>query len=60
MTIHDVITNLDNTIAGKKELLAAMNKEASTWNLGMGSIVHMNIAELERIRADLIKVRDNA
>ena len=54
MNIQTVIDNLSRTIDGKRELLATLEREASTWNTGFVGVVRMNVEELERIRADLI------
>ncbi len=54
MNLQTVIDNLTRTIDGKRELLAVLEREASTWNIGVVEMVRMNVEELERIRADLI------
>ncbi len=54
MTIQDVITNLDNTIAGKE---AYMN---TFYDDFVPAVLSMNITELKKIRTDLIKVRDGS
>lgn len=54
MNIQTVIDNLTRTIDGKRQLLATLEREASTWNIGIVEMVRMNVEELERVRADLI------
>ena len=55
MTIDEVIANIDNTIRGKMMFVR---------DLGFGNpleeVVLINIGELTRIRADLIKVKESA
>ncbi len=54
MTIQDVITNLDNTIAGKEAYSNTFYDEF------VPAVLRLNIDELKRIRDDLIKVRDGS
>lgn len=58
MKLETVITNLNNTISGKQELLDVLtnhpNKQAS---LIATEVLKMNIAELRRIREDILKVK---
>ncbi len=51
MKLSEVITNLDNTIKGKEELLLKIDRGV------MNSLVKINIDELKRIREDLLKVK---
>jgi hypothetical protein len=53
VNIQTVIDNLSRTIDGKNQFLAALEREGSTFNLGIAKIVRLNIEELERIKADL-------
>lgn len=57
MTVQEIIDNLNRTINGKRELLATLEREASTWNLAGVEMVRINVEELERIRDDLLKVK---
>ena len=57
MTIQTVIDNLARTIAGKRELLAVMEHEGSTWSTGLTEVVRMNVEELERIHKDLVAAK---
>lgn len=58
MKLETVITNLNNTISGKQELLDVLmsypNNQAS---LIATEVLRMNIAELRRIREDILKVK---
>lgn len=54
VTVDDVIRNLENTIAGKRTLLADMNYyTGGQSNIIAEQFIHINIAELVRILADL-------
>lgn len=53
MKLTDVIDNLDNTIKGKEELLSRIGAGA------MNQLIKINIEELKRIRADLLKVQSS-
>lgn len=62
MQIETVITNLQRTIAGKRMLLDTyenplVNPYPAVVKLAMISVLQTNIAELERILADLQQVK---
>lgn len=54
MAIQDVIDNLDNTIAGKYELLRTFVEAKNP----LTEVLKINIDELNSVREDLIEVRD--
>jgi len=62
MDIKTVLTNLDNTIAGKRALLTKLyarrdlNKGADMASHAVCEFLEINLAELERIRADVALV----
>ena len=58
MNIQTVIDNLDRTIAGKIELRNQLR--FGTCLPSLADLVQINIDELNRIREDLITVRDNS
>jgi hypothetical protein len=58
MTLETVITNLNNTISGKQELLDMLNSHLNdSAGLAIIQVLHINIGELRRIREDLLKVK---
>lgn len=58
MKLETVITNLNNTISGKQELLDVLtNHPNNQASLIATEILRMNIAELRRIREDILKVK---
>jgi hypothetical protein len=58
MTLETVITNLNNTISGKQELLDVLtNHPNNEVGLVIIQILNTNIGELRRIREDLLKVK---
>lgn len=57
MNIQTVIDNLDRTIEGKKNLLGRLDHPVPP---ALVELVWINIDELNRIREDLITVRDNS
>ncbi|HET8688705.1 MAG TPA: hypothetical protein VFM18_18980 [Methanosarcina sp.] len=62
MDIKTILTNLDNTIAGKRMMLTRLydrrelNKGADMATYAVCEFLEINIAELERIRADVALV----
>jgi hypothetical protein len=58
MTLETIITNLNNTISGKQELLDILTNHP---NNASGSVItevlRINIGELRCIREDLLKVK---
>jgi hypothetical protein len=57
MTINDVINNLTRTIRGKTKLLSII--EADVNQARDVEYIKINLDELNRIKADLEKVRDS-
>jgi len=58
MTLETVITNLNNTISSKQELLDVLtNHPDSEVGLVIIQVLNTNIGELRRIREDLLKVK---
>jgi len=64
MDIKTVIANLDNTIAGKKYFLEyleprsnGLTQGSAMANTAVCEFLKINIAELERIRDDLLTVQ---
>jgi hypothetical protein len=58
MTLETVITNLNNTISGKQELLDILtNHPNSEVGLVIIQVLNTNIGELRRIREDLLRVQ---
>ena len=58
MTLETVITNLNNTISGKQELLDILtNHPNSEVGLVIIQVLNTNIGELRRIREDILKVQ---
>ena len=58
MTLETVITNLNNTILGKQELLDILtNHPNSEVGLVIIQVLNTNIGELRRIREDILKVQ---
>jgi len=58
MTLETIITNLNNTISGKQELLDVLtNHPNSEVGLVITQVLNINIGELRRIREDLLKVQ---
>ena len=60
MTLEQVIANLERTIQGKRELLSSMAHYSGGSDLiaeATAGFVEVNVAELERILADLRKVQ---
>ena len=55
MTLETVITNLNNTISGKQELLDVLTSYSN--NEAIIHVLHTNIGELRRIREDLLRVQ---
>lgn len=55
MTLQNVIDNLNNTIAGKEELLNILLRETSSDICCQ--FIRMNLSELRAIRDDIIKVK---
>lgn len=51
MKLQEVITNLDNTISGKEELLSKIESGL------LNQFIQINLSELRRIREDLLKVK---
>jgi len=62
MDLDIVITNLNNTIEGKQKMLAKLyarrelNKGADMATYAVCEFLEINIAELQRIRDDLVSV----
>jgi hypothetical protein len=58
MTLETVITNLNNTISGKQELLDILtNHSNNEVGLVIIQVLNTNIGELRRIREDLLRVQ---
>jgi len=58
MKLETVITNLNNTISGKQELLDVLtNHPNNEVGLVIIQVLNTNIGELRRIREDLLKVK---
>jgi len=58
MKLETVITNLNNTISGKQELLDVLtNHPNSEVGLVIIQVLNTNIGELRRIREDLLRVK---
>lgn len=55
MTLETVITNLNNTISGKQELLDILTNHSN--NEAIIQVLNINIGELRRIREDLLRVQ---
>ena len=58
MKLETVITNLNNTISSKQELLDVLtNHPNSEVGLVIIQVLNTNIGELRRIREDLLRVQ---
>jgi hypothetical protein len=58
MTLETVISNLENTIWGKRQLLDHMHHYDGGVSQVTREFVKINIAELERILEDLKKLKE--
>jgi hypothetical protein len=56
-TIKTVITNLNNTIDGKEQMIRALQKLGDPVSDVVIQFVEINLLELKRIREDVISLR---
>ena len=57
MNLQTVISNIERTIAGKKNLLSRIQGSGSVQDVVTSEYLSLNIGELERIRDDLVLCR---